>query len=87
MSKNTSIKNLENFENSFLKNDILEFWSWTLIVSILTYSSNDNSVHNQNMILTLTRPIGVPPHKPVAQKIADQRWLIAYSANNTYFLI
>ena len=27
--------------------------------------------------LTLTRPIGLPPHAPVAQKIADQRWLIA----------
>ena len=23
--------------------------------------------------LTLTRPIGLPPHAPVAQKIADQR--------------
>ena len=27
--------------------------------------------------LTLTRPIDLPPHAPVAQKIADQRWLIA----------
>ena len=26
--------------------------------------------------LTLTRPIGLPPHMFVAQKIADQRWLI-----------
>ena len=25
------------------------------------------------IILTLTRPIGLPPHAPVAQKIADQR--------------
>ena len=25
------------------------------------------------LILTLTRPIGLPPHAPVAQKIADQR--------------
>ena len=24
-------------------------------------------------VLTLTRPIGLPPHAPVAQKIADQR--------------
>ena len=25
-------------------------------------------------ILTLTRPIGLPPHTLVAQKIAEQRW-------------
>ena len=30
--------------------------------------------------LNLTRPIGLPPHAPVAQKIADQRLLIANSA-------
>ena len=30
------------FEDSFLKNGILEFWSETLIVPILMYSSNDN---------------------------------------------
>ena len=30
--------------------------------------------------LTLTRPIGLPPHTPVAQKSADQRWLIGNSA-------
>ena len=30
--------------------------------------------------LTLTHPIGLPPHASVAQKIADQRWLIANSA-------
>ena len=29
--------------------------------------------------LTLTYPIGLP-HTPVAQEIADQRWLIANSA-------
>ena len=29
--------------------------------------------------LTLTRPIGLPSHAPVAQKIADQYWLIANS--------
>ena len=28
----------------------LELWSEALIVSILTYSSNDNKVNNQNMI-------------------------------------
>ena len=30
--------------------------------------------------LTLTRPIGLPPNAPVAQKSADKRWLIADSA-------
>ena len=34
--------------------------------------------------LTFTRPIGLPPHAPVAQKIADQRWLIANSVKNRY---
>ena len=34
--------------------------------------------------LTLTRPIGLPPHAPVAQKIADQCWLIASSAKYRY---
>ena len=28
-------------------------------------------------ILTLTRPIGLPPHAPVAQKVAEQCTLIA----------
>ena len=36
--------------------------------------------------LTLTRPIGLPPHAPVAQKIADQRWLIANLAKKVRFL-
>ena len=31
--------------------------------------------------LTLTRPIGLPT-APVAQKIADQCWLIAHSSKN-----
>ena len=35
-----------------------------------------------SMNLTLARPIGLPPHTPVAQKTADQRWLIANSAKN-----
>ena len=34
--------------------------------------------------LNLTHPIGLPPHAPVAQKIANQRWLIANSAKNRY---
>ena len=29
-------------ENSFLKNNVLEFWSESLIVSIWNNSSNDN---------------------------------------------
>ena len=33
-----------------------------------------------------TRPIGLPPHAPVAQKIADQRWLIASSTKIGTFL-
>ena len=38
-------------------------------------------------ILTLMRPIGLPPHAPVAQKIADQRWPIANSAKNKYLFL
>ena len=36
--------------------------------------------------LTLSRRIGLAPHAPVAQKIADQRWLIANSAKKIPFL-
>ena len=38
------------FENSFLKNGILGFRFEALFVSILTYASNENYDHNQNMI-------------------------------------
>ena len=31
--------------------------------------------YNIIFLLTLTRPIGLPPNTPVAQKIADKRWL------------
>ena len=49
-------KALENFKNSFLKNAALEFWSEAFFVSILTYSSNDIKVYNQNYpTLNLTR--------------------------------
>ena len=34
--------------------------------------------------LTLIRPIGLPPHTPVAQNIANQRRLIANSDKNRY---
>ena len=37
--------------------------------------------------LSLKCPIGLPPNTPVAQNIADQRWLIADSAKNRYFFI
>ena len=32
-------------------------------------------INSSIIFLTLTRPIGLPPHAPVAQKIADQRFL------------
>ena len=37
--------------------------------------------------LTLTRTIGLPPHTLVAQKSADQRWLIVNSVKNRYLFI
>ena len=37
--------------------------------------------------VSLTCPIGLPPHAPVAQKIVDQRLLIANSAKNRYFFM
>ena len=53
---------LKIFENSFLKNGILEFWSEAPIVSILTHSSNDNYVNNlydfyENLYYELSRKI------------------------------
>ena len=48
---NGKFRSQENFQTSFLKNSILEFWSKALIVFILTYSSNYNYVYNQIMIL------------------------------------
>ena len=36
--------------------------------------------------LNLTYPIGLPPHTPLAQKIADQRWLITDSENRYFFI-
>ena len=40
----------KSFENSFLKNGILEFVSEATFVSILTYSSNDSYVHKQQLV-------------------------------------
>ena len=59
---------------------------------VVEKNNNDWGDHNQNDLLsglrdlTLTRPMGLPPHAPVAQKIADQRWLIANSAKKGTFL-
>ena len=48
----------------------------------ILYMSNQASISGGNSVgrlsrilnnLTLTRPIGLPPHAPVAQKTADQR--------------
>ena len=36
-----------------------------------------SSLHSFGINLTLTRPNGLPPHAPVAQKVAEQRTLIA----------
>ena len=41
----------------------------------------------KNITLTLTRPIGLPPHALIAQKNADQRWLITSLEKNRYFSI
>ena len=32
-----------------------------------------HGIDSKTVSLTLTRPIGLPPHAPVAQKSADQR--------------
>ena len=47
------VKTMKIFENSFLKNGILAYWSEALIDSILSYSSDDNYVHNQKMFLKI----------------------------------
>ena len=49
---------------------------------ILSYSLKNKL---QDDSLNLTRPIRLAPHAPVAQKIADQRWLIANSAKKVLF--
>ena len=45
-------KSSKIFEDSFLKNGILESWSEAVNVSFLSYSSNENSVNDQDMIFT-----------------------------------
>ena len=46
-----------------------------VLVSVKSLSMD----HYANVVrlLTLTRPIGLPPHAPVAQKVAEQCKLIA----------
>ena len=66
----------------------LQFWLAFSVITSKTSSSKmtrrmKNLVFNF-FILTLTHPIGLPSHTPVAQKIADQRWLKANSAKNRY---
>ena len=50
LSINIVERSSKSFKNSFLKNGIWEFWPKVLILSILTYSSDNNSVHNQKII-------------------------------------
>ena len=54
ISENYAIltKSSKIFRHSLLKNDMLEFSSEALIVSILINSPNDNHVRNQNLIST-----------------------------------
>ena len=53
-----------------------------LVAFIFNFDISDKIIE-----FTLTRPIGLPPHTPVAQKIADQPWLIADSTKDRYFFI
>ena len=65
---------------------ILEYEEFTWYGRLLYREvSKITSFHQQNN-LTLTRPIGLPPHTPVAQKIAGHRWPIANSAKISTFL-
>ena len=70
------------YEFSNDKNRIWLLWRF-LKVSDVKIAQSQNS----GFLLTLTRLIGLPPHAPVAQKIADQRWLIANSANKKYLFL
>ena len=45
-------KFLKTFRNFYLKNDIIEFRSQALVVTILTHSSQDYTDHYHNMIFT-----------------------------------
>ena len=45
-------KFLKTFRNFYLENDIIEFRSQALVVTILTYSSQDYKDHYHKMIFT-----------------------------------
>ena len=67
----------------------MEQMSTKTIISQMNYSSNSFLVVifiYHMFYLTLTWPIGLPPHAPVAQKNADQRSLIANSSKNSYIV-
>ena len=49
-----------------------------------TTNFQDLSISSKMILLTLSCPIGLPPHALVAQKNADQRWLIANLSKNRY---
>ena len=55
-------------------------------VTVFSMLSFYIEIKYQNGRLTLTRPIGLPPHAPIAQKIADQRWRIRQKIG-TFFIL
>ena len=57
-------------------------WSHKLLSKTSNFCQSWPQDGRWEIFLTLTRPISLPPHAPVAQKIADKRWFIAYSAKN-----
>ena len=64
-----SLRSSKIFENSFLKNGFLEFWTKVLIVSILTYPFNDNQVHNKNYDYFIFSKIVITNFRQKLQKI------------------
>ena len=56
---------------------LVERNNWSPAVGSFPFLSHNYALkihqYTTNNILTLTRRIGLPPHTPVAQKIADQR--------------
>ena len=69
-------------KNNCIQNYIFYFVSNLIVTKDLTIIK----IHSGQNI-NPTGPIDLPPHAPVAQKIADQRWLVANSAKNKYFFI
>ena len=71
---------------------ILRTWEKFIISTASSYC-NKNEIEEKPVsgcpvsILTLTRPIGLPPHAPVLQKSADQRWLISNPAKIGIFFV